>query len=317
MKKKLSTGKKVLIGILTLVLIVGLGVCSYAAYLSTKVTRVEINKSDVIDTGKEPAKEDKDVMTIALFGTDYEGDEIGASDSTMILSIDKKNNKIKLCSLMRDMYLNLPDGGKRNLNYTMSDGGPSLILKTINYNFNLQIDKFVQVDLTKLPTVIDTLGGVELNLTNEEVGLVNNYIKHIDTKNGTSTQPLSTPGKQTINGTQAAAYCRIRYTEGKDYKRTERQRDVLAALFNKVKNIGITEVPGIVSDLLPLVSTNLSNGEILSIASTVLGMDINNIEQGRFPLDEHHTTEWTDMYHMIIDEEKTTEAIHKFIYSQE
>lgn len=313
---KKSTTKKILISIFSILLILIIGVGFTVNHFASKVNRQEIDKNLVTDTGKETPKEHDDIITIALFGTDYSGDVNGASDSTMILGIDKTNNKIKLLSLMRDMYLDLPDGGKQNLNYTMSDGGPELILRTMNYNFNLKVDKFVQVDLSKLPTVIDTLGGVEMNITSDEVGYINNYIAHIDANNGTSTAKITSSGKQLLNGTQAAAYCRIRYTEGKDYKRTERQRDVLSALFDKVKTVSITEVPGIVSDLLPLVTTNLSNGEIMSIASTVLGMNVSEIEQSRFPLDEHHTTEWTDMYHMIVDVDATTEEMHKFLFSK-
>lgn len=313
---KKSTKNKILITLFSIFLIMIIGVGFSINHFSSKINREEINKELVTDTGKESPKEHDDIITVALFGTDYSGEVNGASDSTMILGIDKKNNKIKLLSLMRDMYLDLPDGGKRNLNYTMSDGGPELILRTMNYNFNLKVDKFVQVDLTNLPTVIDTLGGVEMNITSEEVGYMNNYISHIDANNGTSTPKITSSGKQLLNGTQASAYCRIRYTEGRDYKRTERQRDVLEALFNKMKSISITEVPGVVSDLLPLVTTNLSNSEIMSIASTVLGMNVNEIEQARFPLDEHHTTEWTDMYHMIVDIDATTEEIHKFLFSK-
>lgn len=313
---KKSTTKKVLISIFTVLLVITVGIGFVVNHYSSLVNRQDINKDLVTDTGKEAPKELDDIITIALFGTDYMGDIIGASDSTMILAIDKTNNKIKLCSLMRDMYLDLPDGGKQNLNYTMSDGGPELILRTMNYNFNLKIDKFVQVDLTKLPTVIDTLGGVEMTITSDEVGYINNYIAHIDAQNGTSTDKITSSGKQLLNGTQASAYCRIRYTEGRDFKRTERQRDVLSALFDKVKTVSITEVPGIVSDLLPLVTTNLSNGEIMSIASTVLGMTVNEIEQSRFPLDGHFTTEWTDMYHMNADIDATTEEIHKFLFSK-
>ena len=124
MKKKLSTPKKVLIGILlAVVLIISLLVFMFN-HFSSKVERVEIDRSAVITTGKEPAKEDEDVITIALFGTDFTENEqygnlYGAADATMILGIDTKNNRLKLFSFMRDLYLDLPDGSgdKQNLNY--------------------------------------------------------------------------------------------------------------------------------------------------------------------------------------------------------
>lgn len=315
-KKKFSTGKKILLGVVSFICLLVLVGGIVIANLSSKINTVEIDRSFVTDTGKEPVKEEKDLITVALLGSDYSGVEIGASDATMILSIDTKKNNIKLLSLMRDMYLDLPGGGKQNLNYTMVDGGPELLLKTINYNFNLQVDKFVHVSLHTLPMIIDKLGGVELDITNEELNFINSYINNIDNENGTSTEPLYGAGRQLLNGTQAAAYCRIRYTEGRDYKRTERQRDVLSAIFDKFKNISITEIPGLIDDLLPLVSTNMTTSEMLSIATKALGAGVSNIEQGRFPLDEHHYAEWTDMYHMIVDIDATTEEIHKFIYSK-
>lgn len=323
MKKKISTTKKVLIGIcLVLVLIIGSAVFAINHYAS-KVERVEIDRSIVTETGKEPAKEDQDVVTIALLGTDFSQNELygnhyGAADCTMILGIDKKNNKLKLFSLMRDMYLDLPDGsGKQNLNYTMAYGGLELILKTINTNFNLTVDKFISVSLHTLPEIIDKLGGVKLTITNDELNYINGYISNIDSENGTSTEKLTSAGTHTLNGTQAAAYCRIRYTEGSDYKRSERQRDVLDALFNKFKGSSITELISIMDDILPLVTTNLTNNEIISIATTVLGMGVPDIEQSRFPLDGKSETIYTDMLHLTIDSDETTNDIHKFLYSLE
>lgn len=322
MKKKLSITKKILISILLLVvLIISLSVFAFN-HFSSKVERVEINRNIVTETGKEPAKEDEDVISIALFGTDFTENEkygnlYGASDATMILGIDTKNNRLKLFSLMRDLYLDLPDGSgnKQNLNYTMAYGGPELILKTINYNFNLTVDKFIHVSLHTLPTIIDKFGGVELNITSEELNFINNYITNIDKENGTSTEKLTTTGLQTLNGTQAAAYCRIRYTEGRDFKRTERQRDVLVALFEKFKTASITDLATMMNGILPLVSTNLTNTEIMSIASKVLSMGIPTIEQSRFPLDGKSEMIATDMLHLTTDIEETTKDIHKFLYS--
>ena len=322
MKRKLSTTKKVLISILLIfVLIISLFIFAFN-HFSSKVERVEIDRSAVTETGKEPAKEDEDVISIALFGTDFTENEkygnlYGASDATMILGIDTKNNRLKLFSLMRDLYLDLPDGSgnKQNLNYTMAYGGPELILKTINYNFNLTVDKFIHVSLRTLPTIIDKLGGIELNITSDELNYINSYITNIDNENGTNTEKITTAGLQTLNGTQAAAYCRIRYTEGRDFKRTERQREVLTALFEKFKTASITDLATMMNDILPLVSTNLTNTEIMSIASKVLSMGVPTIEQSRFPLDGKSEMIATDMLHLTTDIEETTKDIHKFLYS--
>lgn len=322
MKKKLSITKKILLVILILIITIVAATAFALNHYMSKIDRVEIDRNVVTQTGKEPAKEDEDLITIALLGADFSQNEkygnfYGASDSTMILGIDKKNNRLKLFSLMRDLYLDLPDGGKSNLNYTMATGGPELILKTINYNFNLTVDKFIYVSLHTLPQIIDKLGGVELNITADELNYINGYISNIDSENGTSTSPITSAGLQTLNGTQASAYCRIRYTEGRDFKRTERQRDVLAALFNKFKTASISDLTSMMNDILPLVTTNITNTEILSIATEVLSMGVPDIEQSRFPLDGKSEMILTDMYHMVVDIESTTDDIHKFLYSLE
>ncbi|MGG7058029.1 LCP family protein [Clostridium tertium] len=317
--KKLTVKMKILIAVLSVIILMLAIGGSYTYYLSSKVERVSIDRSDVVDTGKETPKETDDVITIALFGSDFsEIYDVSAADATMILAIDTKNNKIKLCSLMRDIYLDLPDGGKMNLNYTILDGGPSSILKAINYNFNLKIDKFVQVDLERLPKIIDALGGIEMEITPDELQYINGYIDNIDKNNGTTTEHIYNSGTQLLNGTQASAYCRIRYTAGRDFKRTERQRDVLNALFVKFKDISLTEVPGMINKILPLVTTNLTNSEIISISTKALGMGLSNIEQGRFPSDGNIISAgFTDMYHTNIDIEGTTEELHKFLFSLE
>lgn len=317
--KKFSKSKKLIISILSVILILLATAASYTYYLSSKVNRIEVDREDVVDTGKEVPKEAEDVITIALLGSDYsEYYDVSSSDATMILSINAKNNTIKLGSLMRDIYLDLPDGGKSNLNYTILNGGPSALLKAVNYNFNLNIDKFVHVDLERLPKIIDLLGGVEIEITQDELNYINGYIDNIDQHNGTKTEHINSVGKQLLNGTQASAYCRIRYTDGRDFKRTERQRDVLSALFVKFKDINLAKVPGLINEILPLVTTNLTNNEIISISTKALGMGINNIEQGRFPSDSNIiNAEITDMYHTNIDIEGTTKELHQFIYSTE
>ncbi|MBE6055107.1 MAG: LytR family transcriptional regulator [Clostridium sartagoforme] len=315
--KKGSKNKKILLSILAVIIIILGSLTAYTYYLSSKVERVSVDRDEVVNTGKEVPKEANDVITIALFGSDFsELYEVSAADATMLLAIDTKNNSIKLGSLMRDIYLDLPDGGKMNLNYTILDGGPSSILKAINYNFNLNVDKFVQVDLERLPKIIDALGGVEMEITTDELQYINGYIDHIDKKNGTTTEHIYSAGPQLLNGTQASAYCRIRYTEGRDFKRTERQRDVLNALFVKFKDISLTEVPGMINDILPLVTTNLTNNEIISISTKALGMGLSNIEQGRFPSDSNIISAgFTDMYHTNIDIEGTTKELHEFLFS--
>ena len=255
--KKLN---KILLIASIILILISLSIFAFIKTLSSKVERIDIDRSSITKVSKGTVPENSDeVITIALIGADYSNN--GAADVTMLLSINKKTNEINLCSLMRDMYLDLPDGGMSNLNYTLNDGGAELLLKTINYNFGLAIDKFAQVNLHTLPIIIDKLGGLELNIYSDELNYINNYIDNIDSENNTSTEHITTTGTQLLTGTQVAAYCRIRYTSGGDYN-----------------------------------------------------MNSASINQGRFPEDGDHYTEWTDMYHMIIDKETTRKKLQSFLY---
>lgn len=306
--------KKILLLSSIAIILIALSIFAFIKTLSSKVERIDIDRASITEVSKGTVPENSnEVITMALLGADYSNNN-GAADVTMLLSINKKTNEINLCSLMRDMYLDLPDGGMSNLNYTLNDGGAELLLKTINYNFGLAIDKFAQVNLHTLPIIIDKLGGLELNIDNDELNYINNYIDNIDSENNTSTEHITTTGTQLLNGTQVAAYCRIRYTSGGDYKRTERHRIVINALFNKFKDISLTEGLSLSNEILGLVSTNLTDSEIISIGSTLLSMNSASINQGRFPEDGDHYTEWTDMYHMIIDKETTREKLQSFLY---
>lgn len=316
--KKISKKKAILISIISIfALIIAIGGI-YVVNLSSKVDRVEINREDIKDNGQEPAKEEVEITNIALFGTDKSGTDSTASDSIMIATINHVKGELKLSSIMRDTTMEVQGYGEQNINDVIMLGGPALSMKAINTNFNLQIDKFIQVNLGNLPLVIDKLGGVEIEVTNEEIQFINSYIAGLDKMNGSNTSPITSAGIHNLNGTQASAYCRIRYTSGRDFKRTERQRDVLSALFEKFKDISITEVPGAITELLPLVKTNLTNTEIISISTKVLGIKNKTIQQARFPEDEDLTSGFENGYYrMRINKEATTNKMHKFIYSLE
>lgn len=318
-KRKL---KKIILTLITLLITI-IVICAIAIgiifkSITSKVEREEIDRTYVTSTEHTPVKEEENVINILLLGTDkYDSDTLTASDATMILTLDTVNKRIKLCSIMRDTYVEVPGQDPCNINDVIIKGGPELTLKTINTNFNLQIDKFVQVNLNSLPKIIDILGGVEINVTEEEVPYINSLVNSIDSNNGTINPGITSAGLQTLNGTQASAYSRIRSTAGRDYKRTERQRDVLSSLYAKFKTASISQLTDLMNNILPLVSTNITDSEILSILGKVLTMGVSEIEQSRFPLDGQHEMILTDMYHMIIDKEQTTNEMHKFIFSLE
>ena len=179
----------------------------------------------------------------------------GRSDSIMILTIDSKNNSIKLTSIIKISYVNIPGRGMDKINYAFAFGKAPLTLKAINKNFNLDIDRFIATNFSTLPKIVDTVGVVELNITSKEVS-------HIPGINSSGTYPL--------NGNKALAYSIIRYTSGGDYQRTARQRTVIIALYKKALTLSPTEFPIISNEYLPFVETNMTILDLLDLGNKII-----------------------------------------------
>lgn len=305
--------KLILLGILGFIIATVAGLAIYFNVLMNKIDKVEATPEELgisQETDDKLSKYDtyKDIINIAVFGVDAGEGEAGRSDSIMVLSIDPVHNKVKLFSIMRDSYVDIPGYGMDKINHAFAYGNSTLALRTINENFDLNIDKFVATNFSSLPKIVDSLGGVDIEITQEELEFINSYI-------GNKSTHIVAPGIQRLDGEQALAYSRIRYTSGGDYKRTERQRTVIEALFGKLKTISITDLPGLLNEFLPLVQTNMGTSEMLSLGSTVLKIDANNLVQDRFPRDGFCQGETINsVYYTSFDKEATIEQIHKFIY---
>lgn len=319
MNKKL---KVTLITILLLILAVGGGLYFYFSHLIGKIDKVETKPEDIgitQDTEDKLSKYDtyNDIINIALFGVDAADQEAGRSDSIMILSIDPVHNKLKISSIMRDSYVDIPGYGMDKINHAFAFGNSVLALKTINQNFDLNVDKFISTNFTNLPKIIDKIGGIELNIKAEEVELVNKYTNNLNKINGTNSGSISGPGKHRVDGTQALAYSRIRYTDGGDYERTSRHRTVLTAIFSQVKDIPVTQFPSLLGEFLPMVQTNMNNSDLLKIGSTISKINTNELIQDRFPRDGFCQGETINRtYYLTFDKDSTVEQMHKFIYEE-
>ena len=301
--------------ILTIIISIAGVAMGYGYHVYSKIEKVDVDRNEVL-TGDGKKEEFKDhVINIALFGTDTINGTKGLSDSNMILTVNTKTKSIKLSSIMRDTNVQIPGHGENIINMAMMDGGPELLLKTINTNFNLDLDKFISVNLNSLPKVIDKVGGIDIFIEEEEVKFVNMLTQSLNKTNNTNAENLTSAGMNHLNGTQATAYCRIRYTQGTDFKRTERQRTVFGLLFKKLGSLGYTELNSLVNDIMPLVSTNLSYGEILSIGSDISSIGNLDIKQNRFPNDgDHWSTGSFEDYRLNIDKEATAKKMNEFIY---
>ena len=319
-KKKKSLAFKIFITIISILLVIILAAVGVFYATLNKMDNVEINKDNLAVTPKEELEvydNYKKIKNIALFGIDS-ADGIGRSDSTMIATIDPVHDKLKITSIMRDSYVNIDGYGYDKLNHAYAFGGPELSIKTINQTFGLNIENFVAVDFASLPVIIDILGGIQLDITNEEITCeinINNYIDGINESLGTNTPHIYSSGLQTVNGVQALAYSRIRYASGGDYERTHRQRIVLEQLFEKVLNISPTHYASFINQILPYVQTNLAASDILSLATKVVTMGGGTLEQDRFPRDGYCWGENINgIYYLGFDESTTKQQMMDYIF---
>ncbi len=220
-----------------------------------------------------------DVYNILLIGSDTRvSGEVGRSDAMILVSINQKTETIYLTSFLRDCYVNIPGYGNTRLNHAFAYGGPDLLEKTLEQNFKVHVDRYVAVDFFSFMDVIDTLGGVYINVTEDEQKVTNNYIwsmnKLMDEE--WSTDYLWSSGWQKLNGKQALCYARNRYT-GNDYERTARQRTIINQIIDGALQASPATLVDLAQVILPQVTTDMSKSEILTYAANVaayLGYDI-------------------------------------------
>jgi LCP family protein required for cell wall assembly len=327
--------KRILIISLTvlLVLLIGTG-----TYIYTVINRMlnQIEETDGLvdeqgvpvttheDKGispEAPNQEETGIVNILLIGMDRRlKTDAAHSDSMMIASIDKKKKTIKITSLMRDMYVPIPGKKDNRINTSFMWGGPALAVKTVNTNFNMNIEDYVAVDFYSLEEVIELVGGVPIEIKSKEIKRINEYIYEVNTLSGDppSKDYITEPGLQTLNGRQAVAYCRVRHVGRDDFERTERQRRVLNELFKKGKSLGIAKAPELISTILKHVETSLDRSKILDLSLAMLGFNLPELEQFRIPADDAYTDEWVsdDMLVLKPDIEKNTKLLHEFIYGK-
>jgi polyisoprenyl-teichoic acid--peptidoglycan teichoic acid transferase len=329
---KISGISRILLIISVLLLFVLFGVSGYIYHLLGMIKTANLPKSDeelgirrdaVVDSdnkddsmgGKQNEKPRK-VINIALFGLDTRDlNQRGRSDSIMILSIDTFNDKIKLSSIMRDSYVSIHGRGMDKVTHAYAYGGPLLAVRTLNENFDLDIRDYATVNFFSLEKIIDKLGGVPINVKQNEIFYINAHMKEVADIQKTDYVEVTKAGLQTLNGKQAVAYARIRYTGNGDYERTDRQRRVLSALFDKINKAGVTKYPSLVATLLPHVETSLSKKDILNLGTEVLTSGIKTVEQERFPVNGYCSGKIINGgWFLVFDQDATKEQIRKFIY---
>lgn len=277
------------------ILLIAIGVLYVVTTTTSEVDRKNIDTEHITINEEiaENLQEDvestvKGYRNIALFGVDSRDGELGKgtrSDTIIIASINQDTQEIKLISVFRDTYLNLSNDTYNKCNAAYAKGGPEQAISMLNTNMDLNITDYVTVGFGGLIDAIDALGGIEIEVTDSEITHLNNYQLCMAEEMGVSYIPVEESGKQLLNGMQATAYCRIRYTKGDDFKRAERQRDVLTAMMTKAKGASVSALTDMVNAVLPQVETSLNVNEILSVLGSVAGYDV--VVSDGFPFEEN------------------------------
>lgn len=308
----------------TIIFVLAFGFTYYGFSLLNKVEITPITSAPeeigITDETKEiiekTGKADE-IRNIALFGTDQLNvKEQGRSDFIMILSIDEAHKKIKMSSIMRDSYVSIKGHGMDKINHAYAYGGPELAIRTLNENFGMNITDYVTVNFYSMEKIVNSLGGLVIDVKPSELEDLNLYIKEMADAAKRKPEYIPKAGSQKLNGIQVVAYARNRaWGKGDDFERSERQRKVLSMLFDKVQDAGITKYPGLVSDLAEYVSTSLSVPEMLKLGTNVLTSGIRTLDQERFPVDGYHTGQLIkDVYYLKFDSKATKEQLRNYIY---
>ena len=304
-KRGTSKGKIIIFGIEIVVLLVML-VVLWMVTRTEKVGKVNIDESDIVineevkermEQEKEKEAEEGDTTkgfrNIALFGVDSTTGALTKntrSDVIMIASVNLDTGDVKLCSVYRDTYLNRGNDTYNKCNSAYAQGGPEQAMNMLNMNLDMDITDFVTIGFAGLTKAIDALGGVEIDVDSAELSHINNYQYTMAEDLKMSYKEVTKTGMQTLNGLQATAYCRIRYTAGDDFKRAERQREVLKAAMDKARKADVATLTKTANAVFDdnIIYTSLGLEEILDLLKEVSRYQI--VGDDGFPSAEHRTT---------------------------
>ena len=292
------------LGIFLLIILILLGLALGVGYaiLTDKLSNmdyVEIDESSIhVNSGVDENL--KDYRNIVLLGVDSQDGSFSntRSDCIIIVSINKKTNDVNLTSVYRDTYVQIDGHGLDKITHAYAYGGPELAMSTLNKNLDLNITEFVTVNFETVKTVVDSIGGVTIKVTDAEA---------------TQISGLSSGGTYTLNGEQALAYSRIRKIDS-DYQRTERMRTVIEAVFDKVKTLGVSELSNFVDTILPLISTNLSSNEIISMIPSVPFYTIKDSEGWPYDVRGISTDAW---YGVPVTLESNVKELHAELFGND
>lgn len=283
----------------------------------------------------ETAKEEIDVSdavtetmqkytTIALFGLDTRDSidmtkpGMAHSDAVIIASINNETKEVKLVSVYRDCFLEMATNSADTQKFTHAYflGGPTCSMETLNRNLDLNITDYVSVDFTALTKAIDALGGVTINVKSNEINNLNKNLEEQIMVTGIASDGVWSAGEQTLNGTQATAYARIRKVGNNDFERTQRQRAVISAMVKKAKDSDLSTINQIIEDVFPLIATNMSKKQLISLAANMFSYELG--ENTGFPLSNETPTVGSKGSVVVpADLLSNVQHLHEFLYPED
>lgn len=302
--------------ILLAVLVIAFPTCVFG-YVYTKLKTVQDNDNyDALNSLSH--KNDSNITNILLLGTDGRpGENAQRSDAMMILTVDNKNKSLKLTSLGRDTYVDIPGHGKQKLTHAYFYGKADLLIETIEENFKLDIHDYAQVDFYSFMDIVNVLGGVTVDVQESELKELNKFInetyKWYDHDDKGSIKYITKAGKQNLNAYQALSFARIRKNDG-TMERDNRQRMVIEAMVKKLKGLPISKYNDLMNSVLPYVKTNMSPATILGLAKDVLSIGNFDITSLQFPLHPEYEVRLGKAGYVIPFEDYEVDILHDFIF---
>ena len=288
-------------------------ICSMALFAgcSKKEETKESQTETIVETETETETEmelvqvaaDQNVVNIMLVGQDrrQNDSERQRSDSMILLTLNRSAQTLDMTSFMRDTYVEIPGWGGNRLNAAYVFGGIDLMNETFLNNFGVKIDGVVEVDFYDFVEIIDEIGGVDIEIKEEEVSAINESV--------TSGDDLESAGLQHLNGEQTLAFCRLRKVGNNDFERTERQRRVVQEVFRKAKTMNTMQMLNVLNKMFELLNTNLTDDDLLNLMVEVLDMGVSEFENHNIPEDAGYTSQSVDGMAVLVPDLEACRAL--------
>ncbi len=316
-RRKWSTARKVVVGVVAaLVCVAGVGV----TYAATKMNEIQTEDIPVenIEASEQAVESAEGYTSFVVFGVDSRVDNLegSRSDCIIICSLNNATKEVKMLSVLRDSFLDIGGGDLQKCNAAYSYGGPEQALNMLNRNLDLYLTDYVTVGFGAIANAIDLLGGVEIDVQENEIKYINKYQKEVAKSANKEIVEVTEPGVQMLNGVQATSYARVRRTTGGDFTRAQRQRTVIKAMVDQVQKSDLVTLNSLIDEIFPSIKTSFSLTEILAYAADFAKYTIG--ETTGFPFEvASRTYDDVGSVDIPLTLDSNVVELHKFLYDED